>query len=119
MPVFVISHDNDIVCNLSLDIQTVIIIEIKRYIVGNGQYQSPVAALNGKFSYKFHIMRSAVTAQLLEVHIDAVQSQADCCICHVPHKVLPAGGGGQHIQSTDGRSGLIGVIKIIHHAPYL
>ena len=116
---FVISHDDHIVRHLSLDVQPVVIVEVEGHIAVHRQDKPALPAQHRELLQKLRVMLPALLGQSLIVEIDAVQPQLQRGIHHVPGKLLPLCGGGEHLVGADVRGRLVLKVEVVPDAPYL
>ena len=100
---FIISHDNHIICHNSLFLTVVMIGITRRNIIINGQHNAICTARYGQLTDKLNIMLSTVQADLLKVNINSIDSILHCLIDQIVNQGLPMCCGRQdavHINAV-------------------
>ena len=112
--VFVIAHDHHIICHYSLLLYAIVVIKVIADIIIYGQRQPVGPTCHGELPDELDEILSALHTQLLEVHIDAVDTIGSALRHQLRDQILSAAQGREEIVVIH-----TFLIKIIHHCPYL
>lgn len=86
----VVSHDDHVVCHHALFCPVIVGRIRLGHVVVHGQHQIVAPALDGQLPDKLDEMDAGLTAQLLEIHVDAVQTVLDRLGNELGDQIFPA-----------------------------